>query len=117
MAVDGAGRPVDDDVVDFGAAVKRELRNQNRNQEWLARALGIDRATVSRLLSSRSPTLKEVDQIAEALELSPVDLLRAAGYITEATSVEELLAGDVSLAAGEREMLLAAYRAAKALPR
>lgn len=112
MAVDGREPDAHDQDVDFRAAVKRELRNQGRNQEWLALQLGEDRSTISRRLS-RSPTLEEVEEIAKALNITPADLLRAAGYIEDETGIEALIAGDVRIAQESRDVLLAAYRAAK----
>lgn len=113
MDVDERAQGTDDDPVGFGGAVKNELRNQQQNQEWLAHALGVDRATVSRLLAGhRSPTLADVEAIARALGMTTSDLLRASGYVDDVVDTEHAISTDPRLTADQRRMLIATYRAA-----
>ena len=113
MGLDDLRNGAHHDGVDFGGAVKNELRNQDRNQEWLAMTLGVDRATVSRLLAGqRSASLDEVVKIAQALKVEPGELLRAAGYVKVETSTEKMISSDPNLDAAARRVLLAAYREA-----
>jgi transcriptional regulator with XRE-family HTH domain len=113
MPLDDQNGDAHDDPVGFGGAVKNELKNQGQNQEWLARGLDVDRATISRLLAGhRSATLDEVEAIARALGITTGDLLRSAGYVDDVTDTEAVINADPRLTAANRAVLIAAYRAA-----
>ena len=63
----------------FGLAVKIERNRLNVSQEELAMRIGADQAYVSRIEAGQmNVTLETVEQIAKALQVDVVDLLRPA---------------------------------------
>jgi transcriptional regulator with XRE-family HTH domain len=63
----------------FGKAVSELRAERNLSQEDAALASGIDRAYFGHIeRATKSPTLKTVWKIAEALEVMPSELLRRA---------------------------------------
>lgn len=71
----------------IGAALDEALGD--RSQRWLAKQMGVDPSTVSRLLAGKgSPTVDNIAKAADALGVSRRTLLARAGYLTEAGTVD-----------------------------
>ncbi|WP_412545791.1 helix-turn-helix domain-containing protein [Maricaulis sp. MIT060901] len=62
---------------ELGKTFIREWRkHRERSQEWLADAIGITTASLSRIENGKQPyNQRQLEQIAEALECTPADLL------------------------------------------
>lgn len=71
-----------------------QLRKQaGYTQETLSEALGFGRPYISRVESGdRRPSWKFITAFANLLHISPITLLRQAGYMQEATNEEEIAA-------------------------
>lgn len=113
--------PVDDGAelphsafVGLAEAVDSAL--DGRPRAWLAEQLGVDAATVSRLLGGHTREVR-VDQVValeKALSAPRGYLFRAMGLIEEARTFEEWLAAQPRLTPQVRRALLGAYQAATA---
>jgi transcriptional regulator with XRE-family HTH domain len=95
-----ATMPATDDTssewaIAVGAALTEALGG--RTQRWLAKQVGVDPATISRILSGKqSPSLEQLDRAAKALGVSRRRVLARAGYLADNGTVElDALPGDV----------------------
>jgi transcriptional regulator with XRE-family HTH domain len=95
-----------------GAAI-RSVYSGRYTQTQLAAQLGVAQNTISRWSTGDvEPSLEDIARMEDACGVPRGYILRAAGYVAEARSTEEMIAADPQLDAGQRELLLAAYRAA-----
>ena len=64
--------------MNIGQAVKHMREKQELTQEQLSQALGIDRTRVIRLEQQQSMRTKTLEEIAEALNIKPSDIMKQA---------------------------------------
>lgn len=65
----------------FGEFLRQELEKANLSMRKLARRCGLDPSIISRLVSGKQrPRPEHLTKIAEALQIPPIDLWRAAEY-------------------------------------
>jgi transcriptional regulator with XRE-family HTH domain len=95
------------------AAAIREAYRGRLTQAQLATTLGVAQNTVSRWSTGDvEPRLDDIARIEQVCQLPRGFILRAAGYVHDATTTEAAIQGDHRLDAPRRELLMAAYRAA-----
>ena len=79
--------------MNIGVYIKNIITEQGRKQEWVAEQAGINKGTLSRIISGhRDPSIKTLDKISKALGVPLVNFLIACGYLKE--SDEEQLVSE-----------------------
>lgn len=97
---------------DLARAIRRAYTGRFTQTE-LAEQLGVAQNTISRWATGDvEPRLDDIVAIEKACALPRGTILRAAGYVVDSVSPEEVVAADQRLDAARRELLLAAYQAA-----
>ena len=89
-------------------ALKRVLKTRDLTYESLGRRINLSEASVKRVFAQRTFTLKRLEQICRALDMSMADLVRAVDrkdYRTTTLSLEQ----EAALADYQRDALDAAY--------
>ena len=97
---------------DRGEAI-RSVYGGRFTQVELAARLGVAQNTVSRWSTGDiEPSLDDIARIEDVCGVPRGLVLRTAGYVVESQTPEEMIAHDGRLDPTQRELLLAAYRAA-----
>jgi transcriptional regulator with XRE-family HTH domain len=103
----------------LGAAIADVLKNrpreQGRTKQWLAEQVGVTGGHISRIVSGQiaNVAVEMIRSIEDALDLPRGFLLRAGGYVEEATTLEGLLEADGSLSEAARTFLRTSLRVAR----
>lgn len=102
------------EAMTIGDAIRIALEGRLKQRE-LADALGIDQGTVSRWVTGKAtPTVEDVVRIEDACNRPRGFVLRAAGYISDGTTVLDAIEADHRLDDDARRILSGAYKAARA---
>ena len=108
-SIDAAPVPT---AAERGSAI-RSVYSGRFTQTQLAARLGVAQNTISRWSTGDvEPSLEDIARIEDACGVPRGYVLRSAGYVADSRSTEEMIAADTRLDQGQRELLLAAYRAA-----
>lgn len=90
----------------------RESLEPKVTQEMLAEKTGFRQTQISRWERTNEPSLDELAALEKAMGVVPGTVLRAAGYVKEARTVDEVVHTDPNLAPELVGVVLQAYRAA-----
>lgn len=122
--VDAVKKEAHAHIVRMGEAIMRELGG--RRLADVARAAGYPGGQLSRMVNGHHVSIKteQVRALEVALQLEPGFLFRAAGYVEEADSVEEMILKDPripdartrSLLSSQYRLAVESFSAAKAKP-
>lgn len=97
---------------DRGEAIRSAYSGRFTQVELAAR-LGVAQNTVSRWSTGDiEPSLDDIVRIEDACGVPRGMVLRTAGYVVDPQTADEMIAQDARLDPTQRELLLAAYRAA-----
>lgn len=96
------------------AALKqtRESLDPKITQEMLAERTGFRQTQISRWERTNEPSLDELAALEKAMGVAPGTVLRAAGYVREPKTVDEVIHTDPNLMPELLGVVLDAYRAA-----
>lgn len=110
MTVDGAGLSAHDADM-LGRAIRRQLEATNTLPAELARRLGVNASTVSRLLSGGvdDVSIGRILQVEHVLGLPRGHLFRAARLVDDALTVRQRIEADPDLTADELRLVLRIY--------
>lgn len=73
---------------EWGKWLERRIELSELTRQQFADRAGVAKSTVSRWINGDRPSAKQVDGIADALFLDPSDVMKAAGYLDGAISVD-----------------------------
>jgi transcriptional regulator with XRE-family HTH domain len=97
---------------DLGAAIRNTYAARFTQGE-IARQLGVAQNTVSRWSTGDvEPSLGDIFRIEQLCGFPRGHILRAAGYVSELASPEELISSDHRLDSARRDLLFSAYMTA-----
>ncbi|HEU5268246.1 MAG TPA: helix-turn-helix domain-containing protein [Jatrophihabitans sp.] len=100
----------------MGAFIRSQRELANMSLRELSRATQVSNAYLSQLERGRhDPSVRVLQQVAEALHLSVADVLRECGAMTttrhtERGGVEQAVRADPDLSPAEKDALLSVYR-------
>ena len=90
----------------------RESLEPKITQDMLAERTGFRQTQISRWERTNEPSLDELAALEKAMGVAPGTVLRAAGYVKDAKTVDEVVHTDPNLAPELVGVVLQAYRAA-----
>jgi transcriptional regulator with XRE-family HTH domain len=97
---------------DRGDAIRSVYAGRYTQVELAAR-LGVAQNTVSRWSTGDiEPSLDDIARIEDLCDVPRGVILRRAGYVVEPRTADEMIAHDARLTPGQRDLVVAAYRAA-----
>lgn len=105
-------RVAESPVVNLGEGIRQALGGR-LTQEQLADKLGVDQGQVSRWVRDKAtPSVTRLFAIEDAAGRPRGFIMRAAGYLTDEPTVEEVLEADPAISDDAREMLKGMYAVA-----